>query len=157
MSEVNLATLARRVADVLEWSGRNTALCLHLLRLLARGQPVTLAPLADMMQRSLEEIARQLQEMPDIEYDELGRIVGSGLSLLPTPHRFTINGKTLYTWCPLDALSYPLLLKQPACVESPCPVTGNAGRLTVTPPGIEDLEPAGAVVSLVVPAREVCS
>src|SRR5205085_7506414 len=71
---------------------------------------------------------------------------------IPTPHRFQVNGLTLYTWCALDALTYPALLKQRAHVESACPITGRQVALSITPTGIEDLAPASAVVSLVIPA-----
>jgi hypothetical protein len=40
----------------------------------------------------------------DTEYDAHGRVVfGSGLTLRPNPHRFEVDGRTLYTWCALDA------------------------------------------------------
>ncbi len=50
-----------------------------------------------------------------------GRIVGQGLTLRPTPHRFTVDGEELYTWCALDTLIFPALLDRPARVESVSP------------------------------------
>ena len=47
-----------------------------------------------------------------------------------------------------------MLLGQSALVSSPCPITGDTIRLTVTPVGIDQLEPASAVVSIVVPEDE---
>ncbi|MGH7408236.1 MAG: organomercurial lyase, partial [Candidatus Methylomirabilales bacterium] len=38
-----------------------------------------------------------------------------------------------------------------ARVESSCPVTGDRIRLTVTPEGVEQLDPAGAVMSFLTP------
>ncbi len=42
-------------------------------------------------------------------------------------------------------------------MQSPCPVTGINIKLTVTPEGVEHVEPAGAVVSIVIPKdSDVC-
>ncbi len=90
--------------------------------------------------------------MPDTEYDDQGRIVGQGLSLVPTPHRFTVAGEELYTWCALDTLIFPALLDRPARVESVSPASGEPIRVTVDPAaGVTSVEPATAMVSLVNP------
>src|SRR5438105_3553591 len=80
------------------------------------------------------------------------RITGYwGLALSPTAHRFLIRGRLLYTWCAWDSLFIPELLGESARVESSCPQTKSRIHLTVTPRGVIDLDPAGAVVSLVTP------
>jgi alkylmercury lyase len=66
-----------------------------------------------------------LADLPDLETDEQGRIVGSGLTLRPTPHRFALDGRQLYTWCALDTLIFPVVLGQGATVESPCHGAGG--------------------------------
>jgi alkylmercury lyase len=77
--------------------------------------------------------------------------------MFPTPHRFEVGGHMLYTWCALDTLMYPVILKLPARVASPCPVTGEPILLSVTPEGIGQLSPPGAVASLVIPQQaEAC-
>src|SRR5258708_26478391 len=55
-----------------------------------------------------------------------------------------------YTWCALDALTYPALLRLRAGVESSCPVSGTPVTLSVTPTGVHDLTPPSAVVSVVI-------
>ena len=91
--------------------------------------------------------------LADLEVDHRGNVVGWGLTLIPTSHRFQVHGRLLYTWCALDTLTYPILLHIPARVESSCPVSGKMVSLSVTPTGIGDLTPRGAVVSLVIPVQ----
>lgn len=123
----------------------------HLVLLLAERHPVSPERLAAALGRSPEEIATTLRQLPSIELDELGNVVGAGLTLRPTPHHFTINGRTMFTWCALDALLFPGLLGRTVQVESPCVTTGIAVRMKVTPDGIGQVEPADAVVSFVIP------
>ena len=85
--------------------------------------------------------------------DQSGNVVGWGLTLIPTLHRFQVNGHTFYTWCALDALTYPALLQVVASVESSCPVSGAPVTLSVTPTGVHDLTPASAIVSVVIPEQ----
>jgi alkylmercury lyase len=67
-------------------------------------------------------------------------------------HRMEVEGfGTSWTWCSYDTLFIPELLGATARVSSPCPTTGEQVRLTVSPGGIADLEPASAVSSLLTP------
>lgn len=133
-------------------------LCVQLLRLLAEGRPVSRDRLAAALGSSLAMVDMTLRQVPNVEVDERGDIVAAGLSLLATPHQFQVNGHALYTWCALDTLMYPAVLGQSARVASRCPVSGIWVRLTVTPDGIADLDPADALVSIVVPnAAAACS
>lgn len=129
-------------------------LWLFLLQTLAKGNPVAQMSIASALGISLSDVQAQLHAFADTEYDDDGKIVACGLSLLPTPHRFQVNGRNLYTWCALDSLMYPVALQQTAQVESLCPVSGVAVRLTITPTGVTFLNPAGAAVSMVIPAAE---
>ncbi|GAA3573916.1 organomercurial lyase MerB [Amycolatopsis ultiminotia] len=122
-----------------------------LLRLLARGEPVTIAEVAAATGRPGEDVAQAVDRLGDTEYDDLGRIVGYGITLRPTPHRFTVDGTPLYTWCALDTLIFPAILDRSAQVESPCHTTGDPIRLTVEPDRVTDVEPETAVVSIVTP------
>ncbi|WP_406690321.1 organomercurial lyase MerB [Saccharopolyspora sp. ID03-671] len=124
-----------------------------LLRLLAQGSPVTTEQLASATGHSSHEVHQALAALPDTEYDDAGRIVGYGLTQRPTPHRFTVNGHQLYTWCALDTLIFPAVLSRTAQVESPCHATGTPVRLDAAPDGITNVEPATAVVSLVTPGQ----
>lgn len=121
-----------------------------LLRLLARGEPVTLARLAQAASQPEADIRQAIGSWPDTEYDEAGRVIGYGLTQRPTVHRFNVDGHRLYTWCALDTLFFPAVLECQARVESSCHATGAPIRLTVDPiAGVTDLDPAPAVVSLV--------
>ncbi len=151
MPPSNLDEIARAIANGLNCEHR--AFCLQLLRLLANGQPISPEQLATTLNISRDQVNTILRQLTDIEYDREGNIVASGLSLVPTPHHLYLNGHALYTWCALDALSYPYILQQPAYVESPCPVTAFKISLNLTPESIESLEPASTVVSFVIPEK----
>lgn len=128
---------------------------LFLLRALAKGEPVSTVALAHALGMSPQDVEVVLATFADTVYDEKGDIVACGLSLLPTPHVFRVGGKGLYTWCALDALMYPVALDQVAEVDSSCPVTGRAIRLTVGPTGVSRLFPDEAVLSVVTPTKEI--
>ena len=149
MDETELTALGQILAERI--CGTNEAFCFQLLRLLGQGQPVSAAQMGAALGISDIAVTETFQRMPDIERDEIGQVVGWGLSLQPTPHQFRINGHTLYTWCALDALTYPILLEQTAQVESICPITQTSIRLRVGPEGVSALDPATAMVSLSIP------
>ncbi|UQX12739.1 organomercurial lyase MerB [Candidatus Mycobacterium methanotrophicum] len=127
------------------------ALLIPLLRLLASGNPVELTTLATTAGRTIEETRAHLARLPDTEYDNEGRVVGQGVTLRPTQHRFTVDGAQLHTWCALDTLIFPPILDREAHIESASPCSGQPIRLTAGPRGVRDVEPATAVVSLVNP------
>ncbi len=151
MHDTELELLVRQLAEGLR--GDHDAFCRELVRLLACGHPVTREHLATVLQMTAEQIAEVLAGLADLEVDPSGNVVGWGLTFVPTPHRFQVNGHTFYTWCALDALTYPALLRLTAGVESSCPVSGAPVTLSVTPTGIHDLAPANAIVSLVIPEQ----
>ncbi|MBO0755955.1 MAG: organomercurial lyase MerB [Bradyrhizobiaceae bacterium] len=125
-----------------------------LLRLLARGVPVTIAQLATTTGRSVDDVQRTVSGWSDTEYDHNGRIIGWGLTLRPTIHKFGLDGKQLYTWCALDTLFFPAVIGRTARIESPCTATDIPVRIVVDPvAGVTALDPAGAVVSIVTPER----
>ena len=122
-----------------------------LLRELAIGSPVSPDALAAVLGWPAKRVAAVLEQAPNTEYDDDGNIVGYGLTLRETPHVLEVDGQRLYTWCALDALMFPALLDKSARVLSRCPATGAPVSLTVAPDGLHQLDPAGAVVSLVRP------
>jgi alkylmercury lyase len=154
------ANLADRlVASISQAGSPRTSPSLYrvLLRRLAEGEAVTIAQLAAAAGQPTDDVQRTVAGWPDTEYDQQGRIIGYGLTLRPTSHRFTVDGKQLYTWCALDTLFFPAVIGRPANVESLCAGTGIPVRLTVDPAvGVIGLGPATAVVSIVTP-REVSS
>ncbi len=131
-------------------TGQEASLWLPLLNLLAQGDPVEFSALAAATGRTEADVREALAAVPDIEY-EYGRIIGQGLTLRPTPHRFEVNGEQLYTWCALDTLIFPTLLGTSARVESVSPASGNPINVTVGPDGVQSVSPETAVVSLVNP------
>ncbi len=132
-------------------SGLDPAVLVPLLRLLAAGEPVAVTDLADAAGLTEEATRTALAATPETEYDDEGHIVGQGLTLRPTRHRFTVDGEELYTWCALDTLIFPVIIDRPATIESTSPTSGGTVRVTATPAGVNAVEPATAVVSLVNP------
>jgi alkylmercury lyase len=147
--------LAARVATALDRPGTARALpggwYRSLLRLLAEGRPVTAERLAAAVGQPAATVADAVRSLPDIETDERGDVVGYGITLRPTPHRFTVDGRQLYTWCALDTLMFPAVIGKTARIQSPCHATGAPIHLTVTGEQIGELSPATAVVSIVAP------
>ena len=126
-----------------------------LLRLLARGEPLTVAEIATVADRSGAEVQAALTRLPDTELDDAGRVVGWGITLRPTPHQFTVGGRHLFTWCALDTLMFPALLGQAASVSSQCHATGEPVhvQVDVSPDRVSAVTPAEAVVSIVTPGE----
>ena len=98
-----------------------------------------------------------------LERDDEGRIVGAALTTRPTPHSLSIPGRTdrtgrpgrtdrqLFAWRALDTLFIPGLLGEVAEVASTCPVSDTPVRLSVTPEGVQSVDPPGIVLSVVLP------
>ena len=131
----------------------NSRLLIALWRELALGRPVTPERLA----RTVSELGMALDAADEFlrgssERDAEDNIVGLvGLSLNEHwAHRFRVDGVSLRTWCAWDSLFLPPLLGRTATIESESPVTGETVRLTVSPERVEDVEPHGSVVSIVI-------
>jgi alkylmercury lyase len=154
MEEAKLQEIGKAVAGMLKGAASTEQLELPglLLRLLAEGRPVPPARIAAELGISPDAATAALEQSTAVELDEGGNVTAAfGLTLNPTPHRFRANGHDFYTWCALDTLYIPGVIGQTARVESTCPVTGTKIQLTVTPDGIEGLEPAAAVMAIVIP------
>ena len=126
-------------------------LSLELYSLLAAGQPVAHADLAERLQVSAEIVDRILDSWPGVFSDSASRIVGYwGLSIaaaFTSPHRLTIDGRKLSAWCAWDTLFLPELLGKRVEVESTSPAAGGAIKLIVTPTEVEYVEPQDTHVS----------
>jgi alkylmercury lyase len=150
MQQTQLEVIAQAVAQRQDRYQRNTPLFRQLAQLLAQGRPVAPALLACTLHLEREEVLSILRAHPELEYDEHGNIVGSGLTFRPTAHQFRMKQHTLFAWCAFDTLTYPVELHLSARITSRCPVTGRSIRLLVTPKQVLDLDPKEAHVSLVV-------
>jgi alkylmercury lyase len=117
----------------------------ELYRLLAEGQPVVHAVLADRLQAPVEIVDRILDRWPGVFSDSERRIVGYwGLSIAAayaSPHQLTIDDQRLSAWCAWDTLFLPHLLGKPAHVESKSPGLGSVVKLIVTPTRVDGVEP----------------
>ena len=124
-----------------------------ILQLLADGLPVSADRFSQVARVPLTEVQDFFADYKKSggEFDENGHLVGAALTLNPTPHRLVINGRTLYTWCALDALFVPGLIGMTAQVESTCLNTGETIRLTVTPEGVPEFSPDTTVLSIAIP------
>ena len=78
-----------------EETGLDAVLSIPLLRLIVEGGPVTVEQFAAAAGRPVDDVRTGLAAVPDTEYDDQGRIIGQGLTLRPTPHRFTVAGEEL--------------------------------------------------------------
>ena len=150
MSTVREFTTAELAKTVVEsWEAAPPSILkvvLSMLRLLQHGKPVApdeLASATGLEVGVAEKLARRL----GAEFDDEGNLVGWGLTLVPTPHKYRANGHDLYAWCAADTISFPSILNHTALIESPDPISGEIVRLTVTPDGVEGLNPSSAVVS----------
>lgn len=131
--------------------GDDFALTPHFVRLLAAGEPVAADRLAAEADWRVDRVNERLDTDPSVERDDEGRIVGLGLTLRPTPHTFTFDGRTLFGWCATDVLIAPVLLGRPGVAESTCPATGQRIRAEVTPEAVLRVDPQDAVVSEIRP------
>ncbi|AIF84719.1 Alkylmercury lyase [Candidatus Nitrososphaera evergladensis SR1] len=118
------------------------------LQLLANGCPVPPDEIAIRLQVLTDKVISTLRGF-GAEFDKDGNVLGVGLTLVPTPHVYKVDGRKLYTWCAADALLFPVMLNHTAYIESPDPVTGEKIRVGVTPDRVVEIEPKSAVVSWV--------
>lgn len=89
--------------------------------------------------------------------DPQGRVVAIwGLALPEMAHRFQAEGgKPMYAWCAIDPFLVVPVIGKTAPVESKDPVSGESVTMTVTPGGVRNISPAGAVVSFVPPKGHI--
>ncbi len=114
-------------------------LSLDLYRLLAEGQPVPRARLAQplgMTVESVETVDRILNGWPGVFSDQQRRVIGYwGLAIstaYTSPHQITIGGQSLSAWCAWDTFFLPELLGQTAEIESTSQDSGGTVCLTVS-------------------------
>lgn len=143
----------RKDAGGIDLDSLEMRMFIRTLRQLAKGAPIAdkdVARIAVELGMTFEDADAVLNWLA--ERNDEGSIVGlAGLSLNDWSHTFVVAGRDLSTWCGLDTLYLPPLLKQTAEVESTDPVTGEKIRLTIGPDRVESYAPSSAVISIVVP------
>ncbi len=132
---------------------------LEIYRQLALGQSVERAGLAEALHLPLAEVEEVLghNNVKSLTYaDPAGRIIGfGGLAIREMPHRFTVAGRTLYTWCAWDSLFIPVILGVGAEVDSPEPGSTARVRLNVAPDRVRHVQPETAVMSFLLPSAQI--
>lgn len=122
------------------------------MQALAEGVPVSPNRLAELWGMPLAQVNTVLNQAAangQAQVDSDGNLVGGVLSLVPTPHRISLDENQLYAWCAYDAIYAPGVVGKTALIDSRDPVTGDAIRLIITPDGVSKVWPKGTVVSIV--------
>lgn len=153
---LDLNAVAASVTSILpKLDSTQKQLSLKLYRVLAGGQPASREILAQRLGLAVETVNQVLEAWPGVFFDQQQRVVGYwGLSLpvaYDSPHKLTIDGQRLSAWCAWDTLFLPQLIGKAATVESTSPLSGCIVRLTVTPEGVEQVNPADAQMSFLLP------
>ncbi len=139
-------------------TGEEQRLGLEIYRQLAQGEPVLRSKLAEALEAPTDTVD-ELLEHPNLRSltytDKQGRIIGfGGLAVREMPHRFRIDGRTLYTWCAWDSLFLPSILDLEAEVDSPAPGGTVRVHLKVARDGVKEVQPRNAVMSFLLPSAQ---
>ncbi len=128
------------------------------IQILAKGNPVSPTQLADIWGMPLDQIQvilKQAEKNGRVEINDRGDLVGAVLSLNPTQHQISMDNQRLYAWCAYDAMYAPGIVDRPAQITSEDPVTGGKIQVSITPDGVEAVQPESAVVSVVNPGGDI--
>ena len=123
MKKPNLEELAKMELAQARAADPALRVVVRIMRLLVDGDPVPPLRIASSLQIFRDEATAVVSQF-GAELDEAGNVAGLGVSLTPTPHRYVVNGRNLYTWCATDAMSFPILYRHTALIESPDPISG---------------------------------
>ncbi|MDP8928337.1 MAG: organomercurial lyase [Actinomycetota bacterium] len=151
----NIEDLGQRFAEALNQDDPLVSGLVPLLpavwRILADGRPASPAEIASASGRPISEVSNIIAGTAQAEVDRDGRVLGAGLTLIPTPHRVLLPGVAhqLYVWCVPDAFAVSALLHQPLRVISPCHATGRPVNVDLEPDQVRAVDPAAAVVAFV--------
>jgi len=122
------------------------------LQLLSKGDHISRDRLAEAWDMPIEQvnaIFEQASALGTLQLDDSGNMVGTAISLVPSSHKFQIDGKNLYAWCAYDAIYAPGMIGSDAVVESVDPLTNESIQIKVSPNGITESEPEGVVTTVV--------
>ncbi len=154
-TKVAVQELAQKITGAMPTLGSTERqLVVPLYRLLGEGEPVSPRRLAKAVNLPETRVREILGQWPGVYYDGDGSVIAfGGLALPEMPHRFEVDGRTLYTWCAWDSLFIPEILGKIARVTSADPVTKEKISLVVGPDGVKEISPATTVVSFLTPDR----
>jgi alkylmercury lyase len=122
------------------------------IQAIAKAEPVSPAQLAtlwEMPSDHVKVILEQAKAKGQVEIDAQGNLVGAVLSLNPTNHQVSMGDSSVYAWCAYDAMYAPGVVGKPAQIISKDPVSDETIRISMTPDGVESVQPENAVVSVV--------
>lgn len=123
-------------------------------QLLATGGPASPEAVAEAAGWTPEDVEKRFDTWGAVFRDRHGDVVGFwgfGIEELTGHHLDLGDAGSGWAWCAYDTLFIPHLLDVTATVSSPCPTTGRPVRLRVSRSGVSELEPAGAVASMLTP------
>jgi len=138
----------------LRWQQTNKILLRQLFPLLAQGRPVPSTQLAQITGNDIATVEQVLIE-GHTDRDKQGNVIELfGITQAPTLHRIQVGHVCLFSCCALVSQMVPLLLSQTATIESVDPVGHRLVRLTISPTGIQSVDPYSAVGTLVLTSAE---
>lgn len=135
-----------------------------LRQLIATGEPVAPASVAWEVRAAPGRVAATLGSFAEAGitfFDEQGRIVSTwgvtvaGAPFAMTRHRLEIDGRVVHPWCALDHFVPTYYLGVSGKVSSLPPGVEEPVTFALSPDGVTELDPAGAVISVLVADRAV--
>lgn len=158
MSDENLHQL---VGDFLRRFGLSNegeqVFAVELYQQLAAGKPVSKGQMAEALSWPEAKVVGMFDELPSVylDYDDDGNVSDwGGFGLDGGNNGFTIRGNEMFAWCAWDALFVPAVVGEPAQVTAVDPEDGAEVSLTVTPAGVENISPEGAVMTFALPGMK---
>ena len=128
------------------------------MQALAKGYPISPDQLAEIWKIPVDQVRAilgQAETNGQVEIDAQGNLVGAVLSLKPTIHQVLIDNKQIFAWCAYDALYASGVVGKPAQIISKDLVNGEKIQVSMTPTGVEKVQPESAVVTVVGPGTEM--
>ncbi len=127
----------------------------QLYQLLSQGQPVNIETFARKINLNTDITRKLLDSWTGVSFDTKHQIDAFwGLSTSKTTHSFNTGQHILYTWCAWDLLFMPVILKQTITATTQCPLSKQKITLTISEQGIEEVNPANAMVTFIKPTLE---
>jgi hypothetical protein len=129
-----------------------------ILRTALRARPVTpesLAAATGLTREDIKAALATLHETGAIYLRDEAIVAAYPFSLVPTPHRATIAGVTVYANCAVDALAVPPMADGPTHVSSACGHCGIPITVTMRGDRIVESQPAAPVVFY--PDKDCCA